>query len=380
MRMADREGILVIDESPAVGLSFDDGEGNIAARLAQCKQQMAELIARDKNHPSVIMWSVANEPFPPNMMRRFSGGGDGDDDGVAIGTAFFGRLFSLVRDLDPTRLATVVGFGVGMAGTPVEWLALSDVICINRYWGWYTQGGQLDVAAESLAQELDDLHEQLGQPIVITEFGTDTIAGMHSDPPEMWTEEYQVAFLRTYLDVAAERPYVAGLHVWNFADFKTAQGAGRAGGLNHKGVFTRDRRPKMAAHFLRERWTRPGAHVPPAAAAAQPEEGTETPTPTPSFGEVLSGVARKLAEKGVDRAMTIQFDLGEEDVYRLVMAEDGSCRAEEGAGEATATLHMKAGDAVDLLRGKLNPMLAFSTGKIRAEGDLGALMALRGLR
>lgn len=29
----------------------------------------------------------------------------------------------------------------------------------------------------------------------------------------------------------------------------------RAGSLNHKGVFTRDRRPKMAAHTLREIWT-----------------------------------------------------------------------------------------------------------------------------
>jgi beta-glucuronidase len=63
-----------------------------------------------------------------------------------------------------------------------------------------------------------------------------------------------VEVLRRYLDVAAERPFVAGLHVWNFADFKTAQGLVRPGGLNTKGVFTRDRRPKMAAHFLRQRW------------------------------------------------------------------------------------------------------------------------------
>jgi beta-glucuronidase len=378
MRMADREGILVIDEIPAVGLSFDDGEENISARLARCKQQIAELVARDKNHPSVIMWSVANEPFPPNMRRRSTGGDSGDSDGVAIGTAFFEGLFALVRELDPTRPATVVGFGVGMATTPAEWLALSDVVCINRYWGWYTQGGQIDVAAASLAQDLDGLHDQLGKPIVITEFGADTIAGMHSDPPEMWTEEYQVAFLRAYLDVAAERPYIAGLHVWNFADFKTAQGARRAGGLNHKGVFTRDRRPKMAAHFLRERWTKDGAHVPPAAATAQPAEATEAPAP--GFREVLSGLARKLAEKGFDRAMTIQFDLGEAGVYRLVMAEEGSCRVAEGAGEATATLRMAEKDAIDLLRGTLSPRLAFARGKVKVEGDLGALMALRELR
>ena len=52
---------------------------------------------------------------------------------------------------------------------------------------------------------------------------------------------------------------MAGLHVWNFADFKTGQGIIRMGGMNLKGVFTRDRRPKMAAHFLRSRWHRDSA-------------------------------------------------------------------------------------------------------------------------
>jgi beta-galactosidase/beta-glucuronidase len=252
MIMADREGILVIDEIPAVGLMFVDGEENVQTRLDQCKQQMEELIARDKNHPSVIMWSVANEPFSTSVMRRFIGSGEGPDD-TPIGMAFFGELFGLTRALDPTRLVTLVG----VMGGPLEWLALSDVICVNRYWGWYTQSGQIDAGVEFLAQELDGLYDELNKPIIITEFGADTIAGMHSDPPEMWTEEYQTEFLRGYLDVAAERPFVVGLHVWNLADFKTGQGTRRAGGLNQKGVFTRDRRPKMAAHMLRQRWAKP---------------------------------------------------------------------------------------------------------------------------
>jgi beta-glucuronidase len=46
------------------------------------------------------------------------------------------------------------------------------------------------------------------------------------------------------------------MHVWNFADFKTGQGIIRMAGMNLKGVFTRDRRPKMAAHFLRSRWVK----------------------------------------------------------------------------------------------------------------------------
>jgi beta-glucuronidase len=47
---------------------------------------------------------------------------------------------------------------------------------------------------------------------------------------------------------------MAGMHVWNFADFKTGQGTARAAAMNFKGVFTRDRQPKLAAHFLRSRW------------------------------------------------------------------------------------------------------------------------------
>ncbi len=72
-----------------------------------------------------------------------------------------------------------------------------------------------------------------GKPIIIiiTEFGADTLPGVHETPPEMWTEEYQVELLRRYLDVAAQRPFMAGMHVWNFADFETGQGTGRAAGV-----------------------------------------------------------------------------------------------------------------------------------------------------
>lgn len=250
MQMADREGVLIVDEIPAVGLFFEDDGENIWTRLEQCKQQLRELIARDKNHPSVIMWSVANEPVPANMFRRFIGeAASGSDD---AGTAFFAELFDLAHSLDPTRPVTVVG----MMGCPVDWLALSDVVFINRYWGWYTLSGQLDAGAKMLERELDELHERLKKPIVVSEFGAGAVVGIHSDPPEMWTEEYQVEMLRRYLDVADRKPFVVGMHVWNFADFKTGQSSRRASGMNLKGVFTRDRRPKMAAHFLRERWAK----------------------------------------------------------------------------------------------------------------------------
>ena len=249
MWMADRQGVLVVDETPAVGLFFGDGEENVEARLQQVRQQLAELIARDKNHPSVFMWSIANEPMvteggPAAMLGQAAGASPEAE-------TFFSTLIAQVREADPTRLVTVEA---PMTRGPVEFLRQVDIVCEHRYTGWYTLSGHLDAAREDLAEDMDRLHAMYGKPVAITEFGADTIAGVHSDPPVMWSEEYQVELLRRYLDVAAERPFLVGLHVWNLADFKTAQGIIRAGGLNQKGVFTRDRRPKMAAHLLRERW------------------------------------------------------------------------------------------------------------------------------
>ena len=163
---------------------------------------------------------------------------------------FFRQLYDDAHQLDGTRPVTLVGVQGGVR----DWLGIFDVVCVNAYYGWYTEPGQLDLARQALERNLDDLHRAFGKPVMITEFGTDTLPGIHNQPPEMWTEEYQVEFIRRYLDVAARRPFMIGMHIWNFADFKTGQGTMRAGAMNFKGVFTRDRRPKMAAHFLRDRW------------------------------------------------------------------------------------------------------------------------------
>jgi len=245
MQLADRLGFLVINEIPAVGLNFEDPDELTTKRLAQCQQQVRELIARDKNHPSTIMWNVANEPMGGAPL-----GGQSVPTAVEAGMRFFRQMYTEARRLDPTRPITMVGVQQGVR----EWHGIFDVVCVNGYYGWYTQSGQLDAGRQALARELDELHQAFGKPIIITEFGADTLPGAHNTPAEMWTEEYQIEFLRGFLEVAAERSFMAGMHVWNFADFKTGQGTMRAAAMNFKGVFTRDRRPKMAAHFLRSRW------------------------------------------------------------------------------------------------------------------------------
>jgi beta-glucuronidase len=232
--LADRLGFLVISETPAVGLFFH-GDG-LEKRRALCRKQTEELIQRDKNHPSVVMWSLANEPHSHRPAAK----------------TFFRDLARRAKALDPTRPVTLVSY----LGAREEALAYMDVVCVNRYFGWYTESGELEKGAEKLERELDQIHRRFEKPLILSEFGADALPGCHADPPEMFSEEYQAELILRYLDVLAKKPYVVGAHVWNLCDFKTAQGIMRPGGLNHKGVFTRDRRPKLAAHRLRERWKR----------------------------------------------------------------------------------------------------------------------------
>lgn len=131
---------------------------------------------------------------------------------------------------------------------------LSDVICLNRYYGWYIAGGELDQSENMLRNELLGW-EKHGKPVMFTEFGADTVMGLHDTTPVMFTEEYQLEYYKTYSKVFDEMNFVVGEQVWNFADFATSQGIVRVQG-NKKGLFTRDRKPKLAAHYYRERWNK----------------------------------------------------------------------------------------------------------------------------
>ena len=108
----------------------------------------------------------------------------------------------------------------------------------------------MEAAAFAMRMEMD-YWATVNKPTILSEYGADTIAGMHGT--EMFTEEFQVDYYKTINACLDERPFVVGETPWNFADFGTQQGPMRAGG-NRKGLFTRDRKPKMAAHYFRVRW------------------------------------------------------------------------------------------------------------------------------
>ncbi|WP_334170942.1 beta-glucuronidase [Sinomonas sp.] len=257
MDFADRHGIVVIDETPAVGLNaafagfFGTGPTSTygdefvnGSTAAAHREAIRELVARDKNHPSVVIWSIANEPNSSEEGAR----------------PYFEPLAELTRELDPTR---PVGFvNVMFDGPGKDSITdLFDVIMLNRYYGWYANTGDLASAEIELEKELLEWDERYAKPIIMTEYGADTIPGLHSFDEQPWSEEYQGALLDMYHRVFDRVEAMVGEHVWNFADFQTSKGIMRVDG-NKKGVFTRDRRPKAAAHRLRSRWTQLGGTKP----------------------------------------------------------------------------------------------------------------------
>ncbi len=241
MMLADREGFVVIDEVPAVGMCFwqakkvFDGSRVNDETLAHHLDTLRDLYQRDKNHPCVVMWSVANEA-------------DTSEEGAAV---YFRKVIDTMRSLDDTRPVTMVHTMWPSADLVSQWL---DVICLNRYFSWYSDHGHLEVIGAQVEKELKEWYEKYHKPIMMTEYGADTIAGLHKFPPVTFSEEYQCEFLKEYHRAFDKLDFFIGEQVWAFADFQTKQGLNRVDG-NKKGIFTRSRQPKMAAGILRERWT-----------------------------------------------------------------------------------------------------------------------------
>ena len=141
LEFADRHGIVVIDETAAVGLNmgvvggmsgtppfptFSDQYANANTQAAHA-QHLRELIARDKNHPCVVMWCIANEPAS-------------NEDGAL---EYFEPLVQLTRELDPSRPVTysLVMFATFQNDKIID---LFDVVSMNRYYGWYIATADLD--------------------------------------------------------------------------------------------------------------------------------------------------------------------------------------------------------------------------------------------
>ncbi|XP_029668445.1 beta-glucuronidase isoform X1 [Formica exsecta] len=230
--MADRLGFLVINECPSV-----DTENFSPSLLSRHKDSLSELIRRDKNRPSVIMWSLANEPRTQLPQAE----------------EYFKQIAHHAKAVDPTRPVTIAlarGVQEDKAGQ------FLDVISFNRYNAWYSNAGRIDMITDRVYGEAEAWHRKYNKPVLMSEYGADTMPGLHELPEYVWSEEYQKQLLSKHFeafDRLRHEGFFVGEFIWNFADFRTAQTYTRVGG-NKKGIFTRDRQPKMAAHHVRKRY------------------------------------------------------------------------------------------------------------------------------
>lgn len=237
--LADRYGILVIDEVPAVGVNhwpdYTFGEGRADEKtLALHKELLSLLWERDKNHPSVIMISVANEAATYEDKAR----------------DYFKEVVAHTRALTDLPITSPEETKFNEDNKCAD---LFDFISLNRYYGWYDETGNIGAIEPLYKADLGQYYEKFHKPIIVTEFGADTVEGIHSLYSMAFSEEYQCEYLTECCRVFDNMPYVVGEHVWNFADFKTKEGTLRVRG-NRKGVFTKEREPKAAAFLLKKRW------------------------------------------------------------------------------------------------------------------------------
>lgn len=233
MQFADEHGIMIIDECPSVNTDLFEPQ-----LLENHMSALEQLIHRDRNHVSVIAWSIANEPRTKKKAAE----------------PYFGVLANYTRSIAQGRPLTAAS----NVDTPAACMMTQflDITGINRYNAWYHNPGRTDMIVKPMYDEARKWHEHYHKPVIVFEYGGDTMEGYHSLPAYIWSEDYQTELFSKHFqafDKLRKLKWFIGEFVWNFADFKTEQTYTRVGG-NKKGVFTRNRQPKDVAHLLRQRY------------------------------------------------------------------------------------------------------------------------------
>ena len=234
-RTADRLGLMVWSEIPDYwALQFDN-----PAVLVKSKQQLGEMIRRDRNKASIILWSVANET--PTTEAR---------------TKYLTTMAELAHQLDPTRLVTAALLvrteknpnGQGTLKIVDDPLGKAlDVVGTNEYIGWYEQH------AEGADTTTWDIRYQ--KPLIMSEWGGDARAGNHapkgSTTPALWTEEYQAEIYNHQIAMLNKIPQLRGTSPWVLMDFRSARrvNPGLQDNFNRKGLIS-DQGQKKQAFFI----------------------------------------------------------------------------------------------------------------------------------
>ncbi len=227
-RLADKMGILVWSEIPVYWTILWDNENTY--KLAE--QQLAEMISRDKNRASVIIWSVANET--PRSEKRLE---------------FLTSLIAKAKKTDPTRLisaATELTFKDKVITVDDPLSEYLDVIGANEYLGWYSYS----------IKDIKDFtwETKFNKPLIISEFGGGAKYGLHGDEDTRWTEEYQDAIYREQIKMLNQIEFLKGISPWILYDFRSPRRPlpNIQDYFNRKGLISNEGNKKKAFNTLQK--------------------------------------------------------------------------------------------------------------------------------
>ncbi|UCD37245.1 MAG: glycoside hydrolase family 2 protein [Fidelibacterota bacterium] len=234
----DRLGLLVWEEIPVVR-----SVGREAFK-ANAVQMLAEMIDQHINHPSIIIWGVMNE-----VVR------DQPDDELHWSVELCQELVDLAHALDPSRYTAQAQFQD--RGTNI--MGITEISGWNCYDGWYRG------VFEEFGANMDERKQLYPQQVfIISEYGAGSKRGFHIENPTFpdFSEEWQLAFHRSYWEQISQRPYIAGSCVWNMFDFGSYEKGGNIPHINQKGLADFDRQPKDVYYFYQSIWTEePMVHI-----------------------------------------------------------------------------------------------------------------------
>ena len=222
-QLADREGILLWEEIPVYWAVRFARE----ATYRDAENQLTEMILRDWNRASVIIWSVGNE------------NADSDER-----LSFMSRLAEWAHNLDVTRLvsaACLVNYEkMAIADRLIPYL---DLIGINEYMGWYTP--DFSLLTKLFA------NSQPKKPVVITEFGADALPGHRGTADDKGTEDCQRDVYERQIKVLKTIDYVKGMTPWILYDFRCPRRTSVIQGYyNRKGLLSPDKKYRKQAFWV----------------------------------------------------------------------------------------------------------------------------------
>ena len=206
---------------------------------------MTELIAQCYNHPSIIVWGIANEITIFNTCEeQYRNLCD---------------LHALAKRIDPSRLTTMAQ----LARLPITspHVYITDVQSYNYYHGWYVG------TVQDNGPVMDAFHEMHpDRALGVSEYGVENILRWHSAQPfnHDYTEEYATFYHHEMLKTFEARPWLWATHVWNMFDFAADnRDEGGIKGRNNKGLVTMDRKTKKDAYYVyKAYWTKePMVHI-----------------------------------------------------------------------------------------------------------------------